>query len=555
MKRPDAINPSIPAQGGETMDNFKITYKTETLYKTAKQSNEDLELQVQEREGRQIVTILAKKDLILSSFTHWEAFCPDKEDLLFFNGYQTWTDSKEVYPGETEHNVNRLPRFVIDSGAYDHYGDASFYEYDKNRIHGYDVMYCKGKCEKFVLNLLFREAYLLIEFDKKEKCLRLCYDYNNTPVSAGTQVTIAEFCVSDSVADGLRYFDSIFPRKQVRKLFGYTSWYHYYQGINEPILFRDLDALDERFDLFQIDDGYETHVGDWLQVDQEKFPHGLQPIVDAAHQKGLLAGIWLAPFVAEEKSDLFREKKDWFSRFADGTLVKCGSNWSGFYALDFMNPEVRDYIRACLQHYSNLGFDFFKLDFLYAVNLSVREGVSRSVVAERAYAFLRECLGDRLILGCGATLFNAVDKFDYMRVGPDISLKFDDKWYMHYFHRERISTKVTLQNTVYRSLFNDRLFGNDPDVFLLRDNDIALSPEQRHALLTLNALFGSVLMTSDTLSEYDEEKRRQLTEALDLFYNAEVTDYQRRKNGIEITFTKNKVPLTIKYDTERGVLS
>ena len=43
-----------------------------------------------------------------------------------------------------------------------------------------------------------------------------------------------------------------------KKLFGYTSWYNYYQNINESIILRDLDALDSRFELFQIDAATET---------------------------------------------------------------------------------------------------------------------------------------------------------------------------------------------------------------------------------------------------------------------------------------------------------
>ncbi len=121
-------------------------------------------------------------------------------------------------------------------------------------------------------------------------------------------------------------------------------------------------------------------------------------------------------------------------------------------------------------------------------------------------------------------------------------------------HRERISTKVTLQNTIYRSFFNDRLFGNDPDVFLLRDDNLKLSAKQRLALLTVNALFGSVLMTSDNIGKYDEAKRKALSEALVLFNNAKVTDYARKGNAIEITYTVNGQSKTIEYDTKRGIL-
>lgn len=536
------------------MSVFTIKYAASGKLKCSSQSNADFEIHAREESNRHTVTLRAKKDICLMFFEQHYPFTPNKDDLYFVNGYQSWTDTKEFTAAERERDVMKLPSFLINSFAFDRYGDASFYKYGKHLLHGYDVFYCKGSREKYVLNLNFARAYLLIQLDKKLKSLNLSYDFNGYTVAAGSEFTVADYYISDSVKDGMDYFNTIFPRKNTPKVFGYTSWYNYYQDINEQIILRDLDALDKQFNLFQIDDGYETKVGDWLSVDANKFPNGLKPIVDAVHSKGLDAGIWLAPFVAEAESELFKTRKDLFKRDAYGEFVKCGANWSGFYALDLDNPDAKEYVQKCLRHYADMGFDFFKLDFLYAVNLETSNGTSRSMSAERAYAFLRECLGDKVILGCGATVFNCIDKFDYLRVGPDVSLIFDDVWYMRYMHRERISTKVTLQNTIYRSFFNDRLFGNDPDVFLLRDDNIKLSTKQRKALITLNALFGSVMMTSDNLNQYDESKRKLLTDALDLFNNAQVTNYARKGNTIEITYTLNGQLQTIKYDTKRGIL-
>ncbi len=45
--------------------------------------------------------------------------------------------------------------------------------------------------------------------------------------------------------------------------------------INEKIVTDDLEALakvPEQIDIFQIDDGYQTAVGDWLSTDPEKIP-------------------------------------------------------------------------------------------------------------------------------------------------------------------------------------------------------------------------------------------------------------------------------------------
>ena len=346
-----------------------------------------------------------------------------------------------------------------------------------------------------------------------------------------------------------------FPEKNVEKIFGYTSWYNYYQNINEEIVLRDLDALDNRFNLFQIDDGYETFVGDWLDVNSKKFPNGLAPIVEKIHSKGFRAGLWLAPFVAEEKSKLFKEHQDFFKKDKKGHPIKAGGNWSGHYCLDLENEEVLDYIKTCLKHYMKMGFDFFKLDFLYAAGIPEYEGKSRAMVQSQAYKFLREVLKDRVILGCGAHVLNSYNNFDYLRIGPDVSLVFDDVAYMRLFHRERISTKVTLQNTIYRSFMNKHLFGNDPDVFLLRDDNIQLTNKQKKALVTINALFGSVLMTSDNVASYDENKKALLESALDLFRFGEVLEYKTDRHLIKVKYLVKGKEHSFTYNTNKGELS
>jgi len=172
-----------------------------------------------------------------------------------------------------------------------------------------------------------------------------------------------------------------------------------------------------------------------------------------------------------------------------------------------------------------------------------------------AYEFLREILKDKIILGCGANIINSYKIFDYLRIGPDVSLKFDDVLYMRFFHRERISTKITLQNTIYRHLFDQRLFGNDPDVFLLRDENIELSKEQRKALTLINALMGSVLMTSDNIASYDETKNATLDKAFNLFYKAKVIKIEsNRPSLIDIDYEMDNKINHLTYNWKKGVL-
>ena len=177
-------------------------------------------------------------------------------------------------------------------------------------------------------------------------------------------------------------------------------------------------------------------------------------------------------------------------------------------------------------------------------------------MAEKSYQFIRDVLKDKLVLGCGATLFNAAQKFDYLRVGADVSLSFNDNFLMRQLHRERPSTKYTLQNTIYRSFMDDHFFGNDPDVFLLRDENIALNKKQKESLITINALFGSVLMCSDDLATYDDEKKALLEKALDIFKNATDKSFKKlsRKN-VHISYKLHGVEHSFKYNVLKGEIT
>ena len=533
---------------------MKITYLKNGKTHNTTESNSDLEVSVLDQDHRYTVNVIAKNDVTLVSVNNVIPFHVNFRDLYFLNGYQSWTDSHEYSLFKRLRNIDKSPHIISRMFAMKAYGDSYFYKYSIRKSHGYDFYYSKGKYESFIINLIPNTAYLVVEMIKDNRNLHLTSDVNGLKLKKGQVSTILDYYFFDNYQKGLEKFNEVYPKKNIEKLFGYTSWYNYYQNINEEIILRDLDALDSRFNLFQIDDGYETFVGDWLDVDKNKFPNGLKSIVERIHSKGYKAGLWLAPFVAEEKSKIFQEHQDWIKRDAKGKLVKSGGNWSGHYALDLEKKEVREYIKKCLEHYMSLGFDFFKLDFLYAAGLIPSDGETRSQTQRKAYQFLRDVLKDKIILGCGANIANSIDIFDYLRVGPDVSLIFDDVSYMRLFHRERISTKVTIQNTIYRSFFNQRLFANDPDVFLLRDGNIKLNSEQRKALTKINALFGSLLMTSDNISCYQKAQSEILNEALELFNKAEVISHETKGKTIKVIYKIDNKEHEFLYNTKKGVL-
>ena len=532
---------------------MRISYYKNGKKYTVKSSNADVTISENREGNHTLVKLLANEEITLARADVSYPCHINFKDLYFLNGYQSWTDTKEYKLAARLRNIKKSPHIISNIFALDKYGDSSFYNYSIRKSHGYDVFYSKGNFESFIYNLNYKTAYLIIELIKDRSSIQLISDVRGLKVKKGQEVTIFDYCYYDNFEEGLMAFWDAFPIRNVKKILGYTSWYNYYQNINEEIINRDLEALDSRFDVFQIDDGYETFVGDWLDVDAVKFPNGLKPIIDKIHSKGFKAGLWLAPFIAETKSKLFKEHPDWIRKNQKGHPIKAGGNWSRFYSLDLDNPEVIDYVKKCLTHYMDMGVDFFKLDFLYAAALPNYEGKTRCQVQDEVYQLLRETLKNKVILGCGANIINSYEHFDYLRVGPDVSLEFDDIFFMRLFHRERISTKVTIQNTIYRSFMNNHLFGNDPDVFLLRDNNIKLSKEQREALSILNALFGSLLFTSDNIATYDNEKNKLFNEVLSLFYNAHNRRYITKGNLIDITYELFGEKKHLVYNIKKGV--
>ena len=166
---------------------------------------------------------------------------------------------------------------------------------------------------------------------------------------------------------------------------------------------------------------------------------------------------------------------------------------------------------------------------------------------------LRGFLPNRLILGCGVPLSSAFNLVEYCRIGPDVSLTFDDAFYMRFMHRERISTRQTLQNTIYRNCMDGTVFRCDPDVFILRKENNRLSDAQRFALTVLNHLLGAVYMTSDDISGYDRKKRRILARA-DALRDAEVTEIRKEGDRIHIFFTLRGRKKEFIYNRKKGVL-
>jgi len=438
-----------------------------------------------------------------------------ENERLFFNGFQTWTYCPEYRPTDKIRGLGHFPKYSVKKHGLDAFGDYYFVDYPnkKGRLHGESWCYFReGERYELLASLDERPGYTLFAYDSGRGLLTVKRDCEGLRHEGGNFHAFDLFLADgreDEVFDGWFRALDVKPRT-TRKLTGYSSWYNRYQKISEQTILEDLRGCFELLrpgDLFQIDDGYEPAVGDWLVPDAAKFPRGLKPIVDEIHEKGLLAGLWLAPFVAQKGSALLREHPDWLLK-VNGEPWFCGFNWGGFWSLDIDHPGVKDYLtRVFARVFDEWGFDFVKLDFLYGAAPFGNERETRAGRMTRAMEWLRALCGDKLMLGCGVPLMPAFGLADYCRISCDVGLDWNGPRITHDIHRERVSTKQAIGNSIFRRELNGRAWLNDPDVFFLREDNLKLTQEQKELLATVNSLFGGLFLCSDNMGRYTPEAR------------------------------------------------
>jgi alpha-galactosidase len=313
---------------------------------------------------------------------------------------------------------------------------------------------------------------------------------------------------------------------------GWCSWYQFFHAVREDDVRRNLEALVEarardglRVEVFQIDDGYQRAVGDWLET-RDAFPRGLGPLVREIRQAGFVPGLWTAPFCAVRESRLFDAHPEWLLRRGGepfrGLLHPAWSRDASVYVLDAGRDDVVAHLEGTARELVDLGFRYLKLDFLYTQAMradSAAPGLSRAGRLRRGLDALRAGAGDEVfLLGCGCPLGAAVGVFDGMRIGPDVAPSWLPRPSPPIPGLEATvpSTRSAVRSALARAWMHRRLWLNDPDCLLARSSDSELCAAERRSLAVAIAATGGMALFSDDVSRLSAGDRQLLAETLAL---------------------------------------
>lgn len=118
-------------------------------------------------------------------------------------------------------------------------------------------------------------------------------------------------------------------------------------------------------ELFVMDDGWfgqrnndRAGLGDWF-VNKDKFPNGLDELIDRVNALGMDFGIWVEPEMVNKDSDLFRRHPDWAYHYDARKACELRNQ----LVLNLTREDVREYIFNCLNSLlSNHNIKYIKWD-------------------------------------------------------------------------------------------------------------------------------------------------------------------------------------------------
>jgi alpha-galactosidase len=292
---------------------------------------------------------------------------------------------------------------------------------------------------------------------------------------------------------------------------GWCSWYCFGPRVTAAQVLENLDVISQKLPnlkYVQIDDGYQAAMGDWLETGKA-FGGDVVAVLKEIRRRGLEPAVWVAPFVAEQNSNVFHEHPDWFIRGDDDKpLVSSQVTFGGWrhgpwYALDGTHPEVQKHFEKIFNTMrQEWGCTYFKLDanFWGAMHGGrlYDPKATRIQAYRRGMQAIRRGAGDSFILGCNHPIWPSFGLIDGSRSSGDIK-------------RAWPTFRSEARQTLYRNWQNGRLWWNDPDAVLLT-GDLSDQEFQFHATAVYAS--GGMVLSGDDLTRISPHQLLMLQELL-----------------------------------------
>lgn len=294
-----------------------------------------------------------------------------------------------------------------------------------------------------------------------------------TAVSA-SPLTIA---VTESPHDYLENYADAQSSNEARPIgpspIAWNSWDYILDLVSEEYILQHLDFIDndpvlrEKIEYIIIDCGWQHVFGEWEA--NYRFPHGMEWLARQITDRGYKVGLWFCPIVFENCSvmaywndHLAAQGKSGYACRAWSCMQRIG------LVLDIKNPEARQWLGDLFVRYRNMGFDYFKLDFLKHITNAyyfMGKRVPKGDLVREVVETIRDAVGDDChIMGCNYPAESGGGVIDSCRVSGDVR----PRWTF---------IKRNARSTASKYWMHNRFWVNDPDFAICRGHETSDDPD------------------------------------------------------------------------------
>ena len=257
------------------------------------------------------------------------------------------------------------------------------------------------------------------------------------------------------------------PRPEPSPAAGWNSWDYFRWTVTEEAVLRNAEfiaadpVLGRHVKRLIIDDGWQYAYGEWEA--NPLFPHGMGWLARRLAKLGFEPGLWMAPGIVEPHARIAQWDPDMLACGASGLPCLCFNcmERQGF-VLDPTVPKTRRWLHDLFSRHADMGFRYFKLDFLIPVARAPRyddPSVPRGRIVKTLLEPVRQALNGRAqIMGCGYDFHAGMDYVDEVRTSSDIHARWDS----------------VCENVCSIA---GRWWGNDPDFALARGPETSDDPD------------------------------------------------------------------------------
>ena len=286
-------------------------------------------------------------------------------------------------------------------------------------------------------------------------------------------------------------------------------------NIDEAILAENVEVMAREFapfgiDYFQVDDGYQVADGDWIWR-ADRFPAGLEPLMERIVDEGLKPGLWISAFSVAERSSLAAAHPEWLADPEDNLLAGLYGPDEGDRVLDLSHPEALTWLEETMARYrKDYRVEWLKHDFGYLA-LPFRPRATPELTALEAYRgalrAMRRGLGEEVFfLGIGpmGAHFGIADG---VRTTLDAGPVWEERM-PFVLGGEGNNVKTTVKTATRRAYMHGNLWANHDDLLFFRSE--AGKPELTHEEATTYAswmgLAGSIVKFGEDLRTLTPEQ-------------------------------------------------